>query len=114
MRISDWSSDVCSSDLVRRDHHHLQAVDLMEFERFGVGGAGHAGQLVVQAEVVLEGGRGQGLALSDRKGVVAGKSVSVRVDFGGRRISKKKNLNGRQWTAVRRFIRTEKTLGSRE
>src|SRR3546814_4594481 len=70
MRISDWSSDVCSSDLVRRDHHHLQAVDLMEFERFGVGGAGHAGQLVVQAEVVLEGGRGQGLALRDRKSVV--------------------------------------------
>src|SRR3546814_18133301 len=29
----------------------------------------------------------------DRKSVVSGKSVSVRVDLGGRRISKKKNTN---------------------
>ncbi|MNG91398.1 hypothetical protein D3C79_503070 [compost metagenome] len=49
--------------LVRRNDHHVQAVDRLELERFGVGGTGHAGQLVVQAEVVLEGGRSQGLAL---------------------------------------------------
>src|SRR3546814_19983357 len=29
----------------------------------------------------------------DRKSVVAGKSVSVRLDIGGRRITKKKNLS---------------------
>ncbi len=50
--------------LVRRDDHDGQVVDLVEFERFGVGGTGHAGQLVVQTEVVLERGRCQGLAFS--------------------------------------------------
>ncbi|MCY1173809.1 hypothetical protein D9M73_139870 [compost metagenome] len=43
--------------LVRRNHHDLQAIDLVELERFGVGRTGHAGQFVVQTEVVLEGGR---------------------------------------------------------
>src|SRR3546814_19757565 len=33
------------------------------------------------------------LAFADRKSVVYGKSVSVRVDLGGRRILKKKNQN---------------------
>src|SRR3546814_10309839 len=43
------------------------------------------------------GGRGSGktrsfaLMTADRKSVVSGKSVSVRVDLGGRRIIKKKN-----------------------
>src|SRR3546814_18089208 len=32
----------------------------------------------------------------DRKSVVSGKSVSVRVDLGGRRITKKKNKNHRR------------------
>ena len=48
---------------VRRDQHRLEAVDLLELERLGVGGAGHAGELLVQAEVVLEGDRGERLAL---------------------------------------------------
>src|SRR3546814_8501716 len=63
MGISDWISDVCSSDLpatnrmnVRAIHHYLQGR-----ERIG-----------------------------DRKSVVSGKSVSVSVDIGGRRIIKKK------------------------
>src|SRR3546814_12985959 len=34
---------------------------------------------------------GEGIAPLDRKSVVEGKSVSVRVDLGGRRIIKKKN-----------------------
>src|SRR3546814_15951091 len=34
----------------------------------------------------------------DRKSVVSGKSVSVRVDLGGRRIIKKKNSNDEQRT----------------
>jgi hypothetical protein len=39
----------------------LQIVDLLELGRFGVGRAGHAGQLVVHAEIVLKGDGGQGL-----------------------------------------------------
>jgi hypothetical protein len=39
------------------------AVDLLELVGFGVGRAGHAGQLAVHAEVVLEGDRGQRLVL---------------------------------------------------
>src|SRR3546814_17915761 len=34
-----------------------------------------------------------GLAVADRKSVVSGKSVSVRVDFGGRRLITKKNMS---------------------
>ncbi|MCY1505062.1 hypothetical protein D9M68_392570 [compost metagenome] len=47
---------------VGRDHHHVEAVGLAELEGLGVGGTGHAGQLGVEAEVVLEGSRGEGLA----------------------------------------------------
>ena len=31
---------------VRRDHDHFEAVDLLEFVGLGVGGAGHAGQIL--------------------------------------------------------------------
>ena len=48
---------------VRRHHHDLEAVDLLELVGLGVGGAGHAGELAVHAEVVLEGDRGEGLVL---------------------------------------------------
>src|SRR3546814_14454990 len=70
MRISDWSSDVCSSDLWRGALFHRR--DL----------------LCEQAPAVLSGylARSRG----DRKSVVSGKSVSVRVDLGGRRIINKK------------------------
>jgi len=50
--------------LVGGDHHHIEAIDLAEFKGFGIGGAGHARQLVVNAEVVLEGGGSQGLAFT--------------------------------------------------
>jgi hypothetical protein len=46
-----------------RDDHGLQAVDLLELVGLGIGRARHAGQLAVQAEVVLEGDRRQGLVL---------------------------------------------------
>src|SRR3546814_2362689 len=78
MRISDWSSDVCSSDL-------------------GAGreprpGAAAACALALGGRAVDDRAcRARGLAhASDRKSVVEGKSVSVRVDLGGRRIIKKK------------------------
>ena len=48
---------------VRGDHHHFESVDLHELRRFGVGRAGHAGEFLVEAEVVLEGDRRDGLVL---------------------------------------------------
>ena len=45
------------------NHHHLQAVDLLKFVGLGVCGAGHAGELVVEAEIILEGDGGQRLVL---------------------------------------------------
>ncbi|CAN4048641.1 hypothetical protein EJMLMN_EJMLMN_09525, partial [Dysosmobacter welbionis] len=45
------------------DLHNVQLVDGAELLLLRHGGAGHAGQLVVQAEVVLEGDGGQGLVL---------------------------------------------------
>ncbi|PSK61598.1 hypothetical protein B0E53_06501 [Micromonospora sp. MH33] len=48
---------------VRRDGHDADLVDLVELTRLGLGGTGHAGELLVEAEVVLEGDGGQGLVL---------------------------------------------------
>src|SRR3546814_17725996 len=110
MRISDWSSDVCSSDLFRtlalKTSHdsstgkrkmtddiqiddalaatafrrlvvHLRhRTDVQNIELMGVGGFCRN----CLADWVV------------RKGVVEGKSVSVRVDLVGRRIIKKKQL----------------------
>ena len=50
--------------LVGGDHHHFQLVDLLEFRRFGFRRSGHAGELLVHAEVVLEGDGGQRLVLA--------------------------------------------------
>ena len=44
---------------VGRDGDHVEAVDLEELLLLGHRRAGHAGQLVVEAEVVLEGDRGE-------------------------------------------------------
>ena len=49
---------------VGRDRHDLELVDLVQLLGLGHGRAGHAGQLVVQPEVVLEGDRGQRHALA--------------------------------------------------
>ena len=48
---------------VGRDYDHVQAVDLFEFKGFSISCTGHAGELVINTEVILEGGAGQGLAL---------------------------------------------------
>src|SRR3546814_19961745 len=83
VRISDWSSDVCSSDL-----SHLAAGDLRFFDgarRFSAvsGSLGASYDLGGHWRIGLNGSR------TDRKRVVEGKRVSVRVDLGGRRIIKK-------------------------
>src|SRR3546814_15201876 len=104
MRISDWSSDVCSSDLrpgdrpaveiehpageqaalalaVMRDpaaHWQLRRTGNMEGTEDGI-----IRGIVRTAEIDRN-------DQQDRKSVVYGKSVSVRVDLGGRRNTKKK------------------------
>src|SRR3546814_20968285 len=101
MRISYWSSDVCSSDLdlpgcrptrplprqssrggqiykCRARRRRLHATAPSMFRSFG----NSANGTVHQSRV---------FPCPDRKSVVEGKSVSVRVDLGGRRIIKKKH-----------------------
>src|SRR3546814_11785666 len=87
MRISDWSSDVCSSDLRRRgrlgpDRRPRLAALLCQL------GGGLDGRFVRRGAATELVERGD--PRPDRKSVVSGKSVSVRVDLGGRRIIKKK------------------------
>src|SRR3546814_19103454 len=93
MRISDWSSDVCSSDLMKavedgfaalkRDGTQANIVDRMQTRK----------RLYELIRYEDYNRFDQGLFNLDRKSVVSGKSVSVRVDLGGRRILKKKNTN---------------------
>src|SRR3546814_11089613 len=94
MRISDWSSDVCSSDLVHIAFDHEHAA--------GLAGSGRGAiEIVERAALVEQRGFGRiqifGLAVADdaaaerdRKSYGQGPSVSVRVDIGGRRSIKKK------------------------
>ena len=48
---------------VGRDLEHVEPVDVEELVGLGGGRAGHAGELLVEAEVVLEGDRGERLVL---------------------------------------------------
>ena len=50
--------------LVRRDHHDFQLVDLVEFRRFGFRRTGHARQLLIHAEIILESDGRQRLVLA--------------------------------------------------
>ena len=43
--------------------HHAELVDLVQLGRLGLGGTGHAGELLVEPEVVLQRDRGQRLVL---------------------------------------------------
>src|SRR3546814_14881209 len=122
MRISDWSSDVCSSDLDQpprprprsaADRHHLgphgRRGQPRDPGQAGTDEAAAGLSLLVRRRLqghegicrLCGGGAAAGgdLHLSDpclavrqldRKSVVEGKSVSVRVDLGCRRIIKKK------------------------
>src|SRR3546814_17780283 len=118
MRISDWSSDVCSSDLqggmvaepvahgsqcrrqggfgakprlqgaglqqaVAQTAQIARATAIQAEPRQRAGEIGHALQRTT--DIVA-----QPHTVEDRKSVVSGKSVSVRVDLGGRRIIQKK------------------------
>src|SRR3546814_15762475 len=102
MRISDWSSDVCSSDL--RAGGHLKAALLINasarknFHRVGFAPLRREARLSGPAHVkpmlhVLCFQRNQRRRTvnhaADRKSVVSGKSVPARVGLGGRRRSAK-------------------------
>src|SRR3546814_17677930 len=81
MRISDWSSDVCSSDLL------AFAVPLsLVIIPIGVL-ADRVNRIRLVSILMLV----WSSLTADRKSVAEGKSVLVRVDFGGRRIIKKNN-----------------------
>src|SRR3546814_20095922 len=84
MRISDWSSDVCSSDLSPRSNRHggCRVHRRPECERIR---GPNSFRCCARSTPTL---RWRGLNASDRKSVVLGKRVTGRVDLGGRRINK--------------------------
>src|SRR3546814_18977050 len=96
MRISDWSPDVCSSDLgnlsvklMRTFTAQIEA--LTKLRRGGEQVVRHihvdnsGGQAVITETVQTGGSRNGKVAdhSQDRKSVVKGKSVSLRLDHGG-------------------------------
>src|SRR3546814_14901467 len=113
MRISDWSSDVCSSDLGAEPldvdpgggHGEALALGDPDIDRSGdcIGPVRRSEQRIEHGDIVLavpvevtHGGPAHPGILEDRKSVVSGKSVSVRVDPGDRRIIKKKTTHKKQ------------------
>src|SRR3546814_16647266 len=115
VRISDWSSDVCSSDLIVTREEWLRD-DAVEFfksigedykaeiiasipsnEPISLYREGDfidlcrgphvpsTGKLKVFKLMIVAGAYWRGDSTKDRKGVVSGKSVAVRVGYGGRR-----------------------------
>src|SRR3546814_20533831 len=101
MRISDWSSDVCSSDLSAITDAGTALARRLAHDpaRLRARGADHAGRQLHPDRQPRQPDRGRArrerrrearLPGADRKSVVCGKSVSVRVDLGGARQLKKK------------------------
>src|SRR3546814_14193149 len=105
MRISDWSSDVCSSDLsdafnraVRKVVVGANAIEALLTIPDGKPDAGMAkflggynGAVDVRRDIRWSKVSAMlNLIAIDRQSVVKGKSVSVRIDHGGSRIIKKK------------------------
>src|SRR3546814_15763666 len=102
MRISDWSSDVCSSDLgfdapfsadmirPKRIAMFSSLRKLFKSEPDPREARRPLWNAVVAAARAPHWYAEGGVPDTDRQSVVSGKSVSVRVDLGGRRIIKKK------------------------
>src|SRR3546814_12654206 len=98
MRISDWSSDVCSSDLVNSllspESMSSSAASRNRCTRFSARVRAESSDRATASSRQLGGASAATSApdalFGDRKSVVAGKGVSVRVDLGGCRIIKKK------------------------
>src|SRR3546814_9385788 len=102
-RISDWSADVCSSDLVNRstdDYVDNAAIEEpIDDPKPGLRTLGYG---CTQAALLRAAAPSEAdtikytLLEGDRKSVVKGKSVSVRVDLGGSRIIKTKKIQEKQ------------------
>src|SRR3546814_12821365 len=97
MRISDWSSDVCSSDLVEKRQTWSLRIGAICPAKVTAGAPPFRRAIVIGSSLVKNQKASATTASvtaqilsTDRKSVVSGKSVSVRVDLGGRRIIKKK------------------------
>src|SRR3546814_14728647 len=103
MRISDWSSDVCSSDLRgSRDPFPRTGARPKTQPRPGkpklIRDAPPVSQVVPIPATEAR------VAERARKSVVSGKSVSVRVDLGGRSIIKNtstRETNGKKYKTIR-------------
>src|SRR3546814_13384548 len=104
MRISDWSSDVCSSDLEReywkdrREAEREWRKDAREYRRWARGE--YIPRHYLADRYYMQDYRSHDLSMPpdgymwvDRKSVVSGKSVSVRVELGGRGLIKNTNIN---------------------
>src|SRR3546814_20941232 len=93
MRISDWSSDVCSYDLSASgprkvgvfEQAHGGTLFLDEVSEMPLETQSKILRVLVDQTFERVGG-------GDLKSVVEGKRVSLRVDIGGRRSTKKQNL----------------------
>src|SRR3546814_16330061 len=95
VRISDWSSDVCSSDLLLVTHDHPKffawSLEQLVQDKWNLTELSfdlHDSELREEYKIMTTSEKSW-LAEGDRKSVVQGKSVSVRVDLGGHRIIKK-------------------------
>src|SRR3546814_11470638 len=95
MRISDWSSDVCSSDLLGTVGTH--AINQSVYKEMSFDAVKDFAPISLVAAVpnILVANPSLEANSVDRKSVVEGKSVSVRVDLGGSSIIKKKNKDTR-------------------
>src|SRR3546814_14687834 len=107
MRISDWSSDVCSSDLNRRRAARGESSRAparaarpgsIRWEQTRVGREDRPSSHCLEKRLVEAEVGGVGSDVRDRKSVVSGKRVSVRVDLGGSRIIKNKKKEIRKNT----------------
>src|SRR3546814_18225005 len=93
MRISDWSSDVCSSDLSRESRHlPSPAIVLRALPLPGVSRDLDRQSRIEHGIDDSVGRRRMADDRAERKIVVSGKSVYVRVDLGGRRLIQKKHI----------------------
>src|SRR3546814_13801914 len=101
MRMSDWSSDVCSSDLAgvgraRRGGHRLAPSPVPRLAPPRPGAIDRRSTVRRPAarafRAPVRSGRAFRRRRGDRKRVVQGKRVFVSVDSGGRRITKKNKL----------------------
>src|SRR3546814_11187472 len=91
LRISDWSSDVCSSDLLRAVEAVVAWRSTRSARRSTASGTPtRRAASAMPASAAGSPSNSASVAARDRKSVVEGESVSVRVDLGGRRIIKKK------------------------